>query len=65
MGLQTYADEGIAARTTLSFNAGSRTTSVALSAGDYLQIEHATAAAVEGLRQVAEIVCSAGGEMNA
>ena len=39
MDLQTYADEGIAARTTLSFNAGSRTTSVVLAARDYLRIE--------------------------
>ncbi len=39
MGLQTYADEGIAQRQTLSFNAGSRTTSVILPATEYLRLE--------------------------
>jgi len=39
MGLQTYADEGLAARDRLSFNAGSRTTSVVVGAADYLRIE--------------------------
>jgi Ala-tRNA(Pro) deacylase len=39
MGLWTYADVGIGARATLSFNAGSRTTSVIVSAQDYLRLE--------------------------
>jgi prolyl-tRNA editing enzyme YbaK/EbsC (Cys-tRNA(Pro) deacylase) len=39
MGLTTYADECVAARMTLSFNAGSRTTSVIVAAQDYLRIE--------------------------
>jgi Ala-tRNA(Pro) deacylase len=39
MGLPTYADEGLARRETLSFNAGSRTTSVIVAAADYLRIE--------------------------
>lgn len=39
MGLQTYADEGILQRAKLSFNAGSRTTSVILAATEYLRLE--------------------------
>jgi Ala-tRNA(Pro) deacylase len=42
MGLQTYADDGITQRQTLSFNAGSRTTSVVMPAAEYLRIEQST-----------------------
>ncbi len=39
MGLQTYADEELTRRTTLSFNIGSRTVSATLGAADFVRLE--------------------------